>query len=152
MPVIRVLRRWLPLILTGALAGAAVAGVILWNLDHFHLGYWLQYHTGTVNEPGPYYGFFSGFGSDIGEIALAGGVVTVVIGLWHKFNCHNEGCYRIGIHHIAGGAYVLCRKHHAAVTGHPHRKLSTEFLHAAHCEHLARGGREGVPGDGAAGT
>lgn len=121
-------------------AGVAllVYAVVMWNVHHFHLGLWLQIHTGTVNESGPYYGFFSGFGSDLGEIAIVGGVATIIAGAWHKVNCHNEGCWRIGIHHVAGGQYVVCRKHNNEITGHPHRKLSTEFLRRVHQEHLDR--------------
>jgi hypothetical protein len=117
---------------------ALVSGIIAWQVTGFGLGHWLQIHLGITNEPGPYYGFFSGAGSDVGEVALIGAAGTVLAGLWHKFNCHNEGCYRIGIHTLAGGAYVVCRKHHAAITGHPHHKLTTEFLAACHREHLAR--------------
>ena len=40
-----------------------------------HLWYWIEVHTGTVNESGPYYGFWSGFGSDIAEVALIGGLI-----------------------------------------------------------------------------
>lgn len=114
------------------------AGLITWQVTGFGLGHWLQIHLGIANEPGPYYGFFSGSGSDFGEIALIGAVGTLIAGLWHKFNCHNEGCPRIGLHQLAGGTYVVCRKHHAAIIGHPHRKLSTEFLTAAHRDHLIR--------------
>lgn len=124
--------------LLGAGVALLVYAIALWNLRHFHLGYWLQYHTGTINEPGPYYGFFSGFGSDLGEIALAGGVATLIAGLWHKVNCHNERCWRIGIHHVAGGQYVVCRKHNNEITGHAHHKLSTEYLRRMHHEHLDR--------------
>lgn len=117
----------------------AVAGLIVyWQVTGFGLGHWMQVHLGITNEPGPYYGFFSGSGSDLGEIAIIGGIGTLVGGLWHKFNCHNEGCARLGLHAVAGGAYVVCRKHHAAVTGHPHRKLTTEFLATCHREHVAR--------------
>lgn len=117
----------------------AVAGLlILWQLSGFGLGHWLQVHTGTVNESGPYYGFWSGFGSDLTEFGIFGLVGTWVIGWWHKHNCHTERCWRIGLHPLAGGTYVVCRKHHAEVTGHPHRKLSVEFLRSKHFEHLER--------------
>ena len=46
--------------------------------------HWLAVHTGTVNEAGPYYGFWSGFGSDLGELALIG----AVYGMLRKHNCH----------------------------------------------------------------
>jgi hypothetical protein len=115
-----------------------IAGIAVWQATGFGLGHWMQVHLGIVNESGPYYGFFSGGGSDLGEIAIIGGIGTLVAGLWHKFNCHNESCARIGLHAVAGGAYVVCRKHHAEITGHPRRKLSTEFLATVHREHLER--------------
>jgi hypothetical protein len=31
-------------------------------------------HTGTINESGPYYGFWSGFGSDIEEFGILGAI------------------------------------------------------------------------------
>jgi hypothetical protein len=104
----------------------------------FGLGHWLQIHLGITDETGVYYGFFSGAGSDLGEIALIGAIGTLIGGLWHKFNCHNAGCPRIGLHQLAGGMYLVCRKHHTAIIGHPRRKLTTEFLAAAHREHLIR--------------
>jgi hypothetical protein len=115
-----------------------IAGIAVWQITGFGLGHWLQIHLGITNEAGPYYGFFSGSGSDLGEIAILGGIGTLLAGLWHKFNCHNEGCMRIGLHPLAGGAYVVCRKHHAEITGHQHSKLSTEFLATVHREHLER--------------
>jgi hypothetical protein len=85
-----------------------------------HLFHWFEVHTGTVNESGPYYGFFSGFGSDLGEIALIGGIVT----LFRHGNCGQKGCWRWGRHDYAmdGISHKLCRKHHPhhsgkAVTG-----------------------------------
>ena len=45
------------LILIVGLSCAVVASLIV-LLQHARLvGAWLQVHTGTVNEPGPYYGF-----------------------------------------------------------------------------------------------
>ena len=66
-------------IVVGGLVCAAVAGVILWVLHARLVGQWLQVHTGTINESGPYYGFWSGFGSDIAEFGILGAIGT---GLW----------------------------------------------------------------------
>lgn len=77
-----------------------------------HLWYWIEIHTGTVNEPGPYYGFWSGFGSDLGEVTL---VVAVVA--WYKTNqCHVDSCHKIGKHPFKH--YKLCRKHHPDIPNH----------------------------------
>ena len=65
--------KWRHIGITG-LACAAVAGLII-QLQHARLvGHWLQVHTGTVNEPGPYYGFWSGFGSDLEEFGILGAI------------------------------------------------------------------------------
>lgn len=73
----------------------------------WHLLHWLAVHTGTVNEAGPYYGFWSGFGSDIGEIAIIGGMVTI----YRKHNCHVKGCWRIARHPVPGTDFIVCRRH-----------------------------------------
>lgn len=57
---------------------------------------------------GKWEAFFSGPGSDIGEVALIGGL----IGAWHKVNCHVKGCPRIGRQQVKGTTWVVCRKHH----------------------------------------
>jgi hypothetical protein len=48
-----------------ALTCAALAATAVWVAHARLVGYWLQVHTGTINEAGPYYGFWSGFGSDL---------------------------------------------------------------------------------------
>lgn len=72
------------------------------------LWHWIEVHTGTINESGPYYGFWSGFGSDIGEIAIVGGIWVGI----KKINCHVQRCPRIGHYVVAGTPYKVCRKHH----------------------------------------
>lgn len=65
---------------------------------------------GITNASGEPYLFWSGAGSDISEIAILGG-------MWHAFNCHEQGCWRPG-HHLtveSNGAHVRrCKKHHQA--------------------------------------
>jgi hypothetical protein len=71
--------------------------------------HWLTVHTGSSNSPGgpPNYNFWSGFGSDIGEIAIIGGLITVV----RRHNCEVRGCWRLGRHRTAA-AHQVCRRHH----------------------------------------
>lgn len=76
--------------------------------------HWLAVHTGTVNESGPYYGFFSGFGSDIAEFGILGGLFTAYK---HK-NCHAPGCPRLG-HPVPGTPYIACKNHNPAMLRHP---------------------------------
>jgi hypothetical protein len=73
--------------------------------------HWLAIHTGTVNEGGPYYGFWSGFGSDLGEIALIG----AVLGMVRRHKCHQARCWRIGRHTVDGTPW--CDRHHEAARG-----------------------------------
>lgn len=60
---------------------------------------------GIDSVNGAWYAFWSGFGADLPEFGL-------IVVLWHKFNCHEQGCWRIGLHHRDGA--VLCKRHHQA--------------------------------------
>lgn len=77
---------------------------MIWN--------WILTMTGINNSSGRWYAFWSGFGSDLGELAIIGVV-------WRKVNCHSKGCFRIGLHAVSGTPFVTCAKHH------PERKSST---------------------------
>ena len=98
--------RW-RLITVVALVCAAAAAIALWVLDP-QFGHWLQVHTGTVNEPGVYYGFWSGFGSDLEEFGILG---------------------------AAGGQFLLCHRHHPDYQG---LKPTHELIQRLHYEHLER--------------
>lgn len=89
------------------------------------LQHWLAVHTGTVNESGPYYGFLSGAGSDIGEVTLIG----AVIGTYKHNNCASPHCFRLGRHPTADGLHRLCRHHHPDLMG---KKRTLAEIHAAH--------------------
>ncbi len=61
---------------------------------------------GLDNGSGMWYLFWSGIGSDIGEL-------TLLVAAWsfiRKSNCHVHGCWRVGRH--ATGDATVCRKHH----------------------------------------
>lgn len=72
---------------------------------------WLLHVLGVDNVSGRWYGFWSGFGSDIGQITLIGAVA----GAYSKHNCHDKGCWRIGKHVVDGTPY--CGRHHEAARG-----------------------------------
>lgn len=76
----------------------------------------MNYFFSTTNH---WYGFWSGIGSDIGEFAILGV-------LWKKLNCHAKGCYRIGLHRVSDGHFVVCRKHHPEV---PNSGATVEHIH-----------------------
>lgn len=110
-----------------ALAVAVLGLVILAGLHRLDVQHWLAVHTGTVNEPGGYYGFWSGFGSDVGEVALIGGLITVA----RAHNCHVHSCWRVGRHQVKGTPYKTCRKHHPSAPD-DRRHLTAEHIRAAH--------------------
>jgi hypothetical protein len=114
---------------------AAAAGVALWVVHARLVWHWLQVHTGTVNEPGPYYGFWSGFGSDLTEFGVIGAIATGVYQVVRKYNCHHPGCWRVGAHPAAGGQFSLCYRHHPEYQG---KKPTHELIQRLHREHLER--------------
>jgi hypothetical protein len=121
----------------GALSFAILVAAVLWILHARTVGHWLQVHTGIINEPGPYYGFWSGFGSDIAEFGILGAIGTGVYHMVKRYNCHEPGCWRIGNHPAAGGQFNLCYRHHPDYQGrHPTRE-TIERLHREHLEHQA---------------
>jgi hypothetical protein len=58
-------------------------------------------------EHGNGYQWWSGAGSDLGEVTLIG---LVLAGLKHR-NCHEKGCWRLGHSHPEHG-FPSCRKHY----------------------------------------
>jgi len=95
------------------------------------LQHWLAIHTGADNEAGSYYGFLSGTGSDISELAIIAGLVTVV----RRHNCEVKRCWRLGRHGTAAG-HNVCRRHH------PDGHLTVEHVHRMHRAALKEGGDE----------
>ena len=85
----------------------------------------LSQETGTSNAASRAYDFWSGFGSDLGEIAIVGGLVTLV----RHHNCHERGCWRLGKHTTPEG-FKLCKQHVAKPKDELH-------LHTIHSDHGA---------------
>lgn len=73
-----------------------------------HLWWHLQHFIGADNVSGAAYGFWSGFGSDLGEVAIIGGVIQLV----RHHNCHVKGCPRVGKFQVEGTPYKVCKLHH----------------------------------------
>ena len=61
---------------------------------------------GLDNASGPWYLFWSGFGSDLSELT---GLGIFVYMFWRKHNCHEPGCWRIG--RFTAGQTVVCHRH-----------------------------------------
>jgi hypothetical protein len=126
--------KWRPVVTAGLICAAA-AGVALWVIHARLVGHWLQVHAGPVDEPGPYYGFWSGFGSDLTEFGIIGAISTAAYQLFKKYNCHQPGCRRVGNHPAAGGQFSLCYRHHPGYRG---KKPTHELIQQLHREHLER--------------
>jgi hypothetical protein len=94
--------------------------------------HWFVTVTGTDNTAGYWYGWWSGFASDLPEVAILALV-------WRKINCHAKGCARVGLHRVDATPYVTCRKHHPV---HPGSAAATaEDIAAAHARHHAAAGQ-----------
>lgn len=65
--------------------------------------HWLSDFMG-LSGTGRVYAFWSGFGSDLGEVTLLGGIAVYL----RHHNCHTHGCWRLG--HPRDGV-VQCRRH-----------------------------------------
>jgi hypothetical protein len=120
------------------LAGVAIAfvlAILAWVAHASVVNHWLAVHTGTINESGPYYGFWSGFGSDIAELGILGAICTGSYQLVKKYNCHEPGCWRVGTHPAADGQFLLCYRHHPDFEG---KKPTHEMIERLHKQHVAQ--------------
>ena len=68
------------------------------------LTWWWLWHP----LAGPGYQFWSGIGSDLGEITLVGGFV----GLYLHHTCHMYGCLRPAWHPDPESGHPVCKRHH----------------------------------------
>ena len=91
-------------VIAAACVAAAVA--VFWPLGFQH---WLAIHTGTDNEPGPFYGFWSGFGSDLSELALLAGVAGASS---DATTATSTGAGASAATSVEGTPYTVCRSHH----------------------------------------
>ena len=126
--------RW-RLLSLNVLLMVAIAAIVPWVLHGSVVDHWLAVHTGTVNEPGPYYAFWSGFGSDLAEFGMIGAIGTGVYQLVKRYNCHQLGCWRVGNHPAANGQFVLCYRHHPDYQG---RRPTAELIARLHREQRDR--------------
>src|SRR5665213_2928055 len=83
--------------------------------------HWLLNATGTnISTNGSkWYNFWSGFGSDIGEVVIIGSLIS----LYKQHNCPVKVCWRIGRHPVEATQYKTCHKHATIET---HKQLHKE--------------------------
>lgn len=104
----------------------------------FSLWTWAGHFFGTSDETGPGYGFFSGVGSDIGEVTIIGGAIL----FYRHHTCHVDApkfCWRPGRHPVDGTPYRACKRHHPLVE----ESVTAEVIAGARTAHVdAAGGLE----------
>lgn len=67
----------------------------------------LAHFFGIDNLSGPFYGFWSGVGSDVSELAIPGAMYA----LYRRHNCHAHRCWRLGRFPHPDG-WTVCHRHH----------------------------------------
>jgi hypothetical protein len=100
---------------------------------HLVLLNWIYFHLGLSNA-GPWYAFWGGFGSDIGELSIFLAMGTMIAHQARIHNCEVHRCWRLRRHTTAAG-HQVCRRHH------PSDHLTAEGVTAAHKAALAVGKR-----------
>jgi hypothetical protein len=126
--------KWRLAALIAAMVAIAV-GLVLWIINAGVVDDWLSSHSGIFDLSGPYYGFWSGIGSDFAELGLIGAVGTAVYQLVKRFNCHEPGCWRVGTHLAANGQFALCYRHHPDYQG---KKPTHDLIVKLHRENAER--------------
>jgi hypothetical protein len=106
--------------------------LVLIALNFAFLRHWVGLHVGAQSTlTGPWYNFWSGFGSDLGEATLITAVIAAMTAGFRKSNCHVKGCWRLGHFPLEHTPFHLCHRHHPAVAG-------TALTHAAILDHHRR--------------
>jgi hypothetical protein len=89
----------------------------------------LAHVLGLDDSSGRVYLWWSGVGSDLGEVAIVGALVAHV----RRHTCHVDHprfCWRPATHPVAGTPYRTCKKHHPAVP----ERVSADHIADAHAE------------------
>lgn len=108
-------------------AATAIVLILIWSVA-FHLS-GLLHVLGIRPTPqgtSAWYQLWSGFIPALTVVSLA----TLIGGMWHHVNCHADGCWRIGRHHLNG--QVWCNRH----AGKARPAQTTEELLAAILDRL----------------
>jgi hypothetical protein len=126
--------RWRLLTANSLVLVTAVA-IAVWTLHRRLVDHWVAVHTGVDDVSGVYYGFWSGFGSDLAEFGIIGAIGTALYQVVRKYNCHEPGCWRVGTHPAAGGQFMLCYRHHPDFQG---RRPTHDLIARLHQEDAER--------------
>jgi hypothetical protein len=105
---------------------AAVAAIGLFPRGFIHL-------FGIDTQQSDNYDFVSGAGPILTTLLLGSGALIAFL---RRHNCHQHRCLRVGRHPVAGGQFVVCRRHHPDVRFRA--GVQAHHIAAAHEAHLSR--------------
>lgn len=113
-------------------AAMVVVLIVFWDAIAAHLATFFGFANGSGN--GSHYLFFSGSGSDFGELAIiSGGVI-----LYRRLNCKRSWCPFMGMHDFTdptdGVSRKLCWYHHPDVM---HKTLKASHIRRIQRHRLA---------------
>jgi hypothetical protein len=126
-----------------ALGGLILAGT-LFGLGQW-IGNWFWHPEGICSGSAGMvqqckgYNFWSGIGADIGEITLIVSIISGVLWFRRHYQCHEETCSKIGMHHVRGTPFRTCWHHHPVLSQHPRGKVSFAHIQEAHAAAAAGG-------------
>jgi hypothetical protein len=111
------MNKWIRITLVIVLMALVILFAFWWNVTGQH---WLAIHTGTCPEvgscssgSGAWYGFWSGFGSDLGELTIVAAIALHTKVFWTAHTCRGRWwCWRPGTHRLEGTNYQFCHDHH----------------------------------------
>ena len=90
---------------------------------HVASSFWQTYVLHVQRGAG--YQWWSGAGSDLGELTLIAGALALI----KHLNCDAPRCLRYGPHRTVDSQHRLCRAHHPDL---PARRLSLREIHERH--------------------
>jgi hypothetical protein len=117
------------------LAGLALLAAVIWSTVAHPWGwlYGFGVHPYPASSDTPWtYQLLSGMIPALTALSL----LTLLAGAWRHFNCHVDGCPRLGRYAVAGGHFKVCRGHHPddAVRGRAVSHLHIQLAHRAHLD------------------
>lgn len=82
------------------------------------------------------YQFWSGIGSDIGELSIVVSIIVAALAirrfLHTHFPCHSESCKKLGFHHVMGTPYRTCWHHHPVLSSYAKGTVPLDHIQQAH--------------------
>jgi hypothetical protein len=87
------------------------------------------------------YQFWSGIGSDIGELSIVISIIVAALTirrfLHSHFPCHSDSCKKLGFHHVLGTPYRTCWHHHPVLSSYEEGTVPLAHIQQAHAQATA---------------